>query len=265
MQSPFVTISQGLWTRQDETLRGEMTEAAKRGFFYLEMPEDCRSLVKELKDFAEWWFKSGTKNLNEFDGGDLIQGEKAYFDQGDWALFLPEKVLDLTQKISSISIEILKTIYSWAGFSERDYEKISGGATLGKGKAVLNLTHYRKEINQKGLGEHRDFGQITLLLIDKIGLQVLFQDEWVDVDPMDNYFVIIFGQTLEVLINNKSQLIAANHRVAQVFEDRISMALFTHNHGETPIYQRINKELLVYRTTSYEFLMECLANTEAFK
>jgi hypothetical protein len=265
-ESPFVTVSQSLWTGQDETLKKEISEAAKRGFFYLEMPDDCRPLVKEVKDFASWVFSMRNLNsTNYHDGGGNIQREQAYFHEEEWSTLFPEKVLELTQKISSINIEILKNIYSWAGFSECDYEKISGGATSGKGTSVLNFSHYRAEKKQKGLGEHRDFGQITLLFIDKVGLQVHFHGNWVDVKPMENHFVIIFGQTLEVLIHDKSQLIAANHRVAQVFEDRISITLFTHNRSDTPIQQRIDDEIKVYRNTSYEFLQECLENTQAFK
>lgn len=195
----------------------------------------------------------------------IFKESKPIFSREQWSKLLPEKVLEFSQKISSISIGVLKAVYSWAQFPECDYEKISGGAILGRGTSALTFNNYPVNKQKKGLGEHQDFGQVTLLFIDKVGLEVQFQDNWVDVKPMENHFVVLFGQTLEVLINDKSRLIAASHRVVQCFEDRMSIALFTHNHNDTQILQRTENGLIVYRTASHEFLMECLQKTLAFK
>lgn len=80
--SPFITISQDSWMKQDEVFEKELSEAAKRGFFYLEMPEDCKQLVMEVKAFAYWWFAGGSKSCNYHNGGEHIQREQAYFLQG---------------------------------------------------------------------------------------------------------------------------------------------------------------------------------------
>jgi len=53
-----------------------------------------------------------------------------------------------------------------------------------------------------GMPPHSDYGFLTLLLQDEVeGLQILYRDEWVTVDPIPGSFVVNVGDHLEVYIN----------------------------------------------------------------
>ena len=49
-----------------------------------------------------------------------------------------------------------------------------------------------------GLSSHSDFGSITILMQDVVGLQVKKGDQWINVKPIPNAFVILIGDQLEV-------------------------------------------------------------------
>jgi isopenicillin N synthase-like dioxygenase len=65
--------------------------------------------------------------------------------------------------------------------------------------AVLSPKHYPpREEAGLGSGPHTDFGALTLLLQDRIsGLQVLWRDEWVDVPPNPDAYVVNIGDMLQ--------------------------------------------------------------------
>ena len=80
-----------------------------------------------------------------------------------------------------------------------------------------------------GVGEHTDYGLLTLLAQDDSGgLQVQLPaadgDRWVDVPPVQDAFVANLGDMIERLSGGR--LVATPHRVAPPNTDRISMPLF---------------------------------------
>ena len=80
-----------------------------------------------------------------------------------------------------------------------------------------------------GVGEHTDYGLLTLLAQDDSGgLQVQLPaadgDRWVDVPPVQDAFVANLGDMIERLSGGR--LVATPHRVAPQSTDRISMPLF---------------------------------------
>ena len=80
----------------------------------------------------------------------------------------------------------------------------------------------------QGVGEHRDSGVLTLLYPQPgtTGLQVNYQDTWIDVEPIENTFVVNIGKLLEVATGG--YLRATVHRVLLTppGEDRISVPFF---------------------------------------
>ncbi|PHH91544.1 hypothetical protein CDD83_29 [Cordyceps sp. RAO-2017] len=63
-----------------------------------------------------------------------------------------------------------------------------------------------------GIGEHTDFGYLTLLKVDSPGLQVLSPtDEWVDVPVVDDGFIINVGDMLDQLTHGRFR--SRPHRV----------------------------------------------------
>ena len=67
--------------------------------------------------------------------------------------------------------------------------------------------------SNQGVGAHKDYGFLALLLQDKIGgLQVETRDgEWVDAPPIEDTFVFNIGEVLEIITNG--YLRATVHRV----------------------------------------------------
>lgn len=94
---------------------------------------------------------------------------------------------------------------------------------------LLKLVRYpgSDDITQ-GVGAHQDPGFLTLLLIepDIGGLQVQLGDEWIDVPPTDDCFVVNIGELMEVA--TQGYLRATKHRVAAppAGSERISIPYF---------------------------------------
>ena len=80
--------------------------------------------------------------------------------------------------------------------------------------------------NELGVGEHTDYGLLTLLRQDEIGgLEVWHQDRWLSAPPVPDSFVCNVGDMLERL--TAGRYVSALHRVRNVStQDRVSMPLF---------------------------------------
>ncbi|KAL7917561.1 hypothetical protein ACQKWADRAFT_29062 [Trichoderma austrokoningii] len=63
-----------------------------------------------------------------------------------------------------------------------------------------------------GIGEHTDFGYLTILKVDSPGLQILSpSDEWVDVPVIENAFIVNVGDMLDQLTHGRFR--SRPHRV----------------------------------------------------
>ena len=80
--------------------------------------------------------------------------------------------------------------------------------------------------NELGVGEHTDYGLLTLLQQDAVaGLQIWHHDRWLPAPPVTDSFVCNVGDMLERL--TAGRYVSALHRVRNVStHDRISMPLF---------------------------------------
>lgn len=95
----------------------------------------------------------------------------------------------------------------------------------------IRLLHYANEKSSpdKGVyacGAHSDYGMITLLLTDdQPGLQINFQNEWIDVPPRPDAFIVNLGDMLERWSNGLFQ--STMHRVLTSGEkERYSIPFF---------------------------------------
>ncbi|XP_013631954.1 PREDICTED: feruloyl CoA ortho-hydroxylase 2-like [Brassica oleracea var. oleracea] len=75
-----------------------------------------------------------------------------------------------------------------------------------------------------GMPPHSDYGFVTLLLQDDVeGLQIMYRDEWVTVDPIPGSFVVNVGDHLEIFSNGRYKSVL--HRVlVNSTKPRISVA-----------------------------------------
>ncbi len=82
------------------------------------------------------------------------------------------------------------------------------------------------KVPSAGVGEHTDYGLLTLLYQDEVGgLQVRHEDTWIDVPYVPGSFVINVGDMLERLTSGR--YLSALHRVFNTSErPRISMPFF---------------------------------------
>lgn len=80
--------------------------------------------------------------------------------------------------------------------------------------------------DELGVGEHTDYGLLTLLRQDTVGgLEIWHQDHWLAAPPMPDSFVCNVGDMLERL--TAGRYVSALHRVHNLStQDRISMPLF---------------------------------------
>lgn len=91
---------------------------------------------------------------------------------------------------------------------------------------IFNYPRRADADNGWGVGEHTDYGFITLLKQDDVGgLQVRHRDQWLEVPDVPDSFVCNVGDMLERL--TQGRYVSALHRVRSSRErDRLSMALF---------------------------------------
>ncbi|KAI5859274.1 hypothetical protein GGS23DRAFT_327585 [Durotheca rogersii] len=79
-----------------------------------------------------------------------------------------------------------------------------------------------------GIGEHTDFGFLTILKVDSPGLQILSpSDEWIDVPVVENSFVVNIGDMFDQLTHGRYR--SRPHRVLRPGPDsapRFSFPLF---------------------------------------
>lgn len=87
-------------------------------------------------------------------------------------------------------------------------------------------SHASTEDDKIGVGEHTDYGLLTLLRQDDAGgLEIWHQDRWLAATPVPDSFVCNVGDMLERL--TAGRYVSALHRVRNVStRDRISMPLF---------------------------------------
>ncbi|XP_071732513.1 1-aminocyclopropane-1-carboxylate oxidase homolog 1-like [Rutidosis leptorrhynchoides] len=99
---------------------------------------------------------------------------------------------------------------------------------MGCAEGVLLVGHYYPPCPQPelaiGTPNHKDHGFITILLQDHIGgLQVFFQNQWIDVPPIPGALVVNAGDLLQLITNGK--FVSAKHKVvAKNIGPRISVA-----------------------------------------
>ncbi|XP_061992767.1 1-aminocyclopropane-1-carboxylate oxidase homolog 1-like [Rosa rugosa] len=77
-----------------------------------------------------------------------------------------------------------------------------------------------------GTDKHSDANFLTILLQDNIGgLQILHENQWIDVAPVDGSVIVNIGDLLQLISNDK--FVSVNHRaVTKTVGPRISVACF---------------------------------------
>lgn len=145
-------------------------------------------------------------------------GEHAYWwlqGPNQWPAALPElrtAALAWIDRLSSVAARLLRELLTAIGAPADFYEPVFGD----RAHPHLKLVRYPGSAGDgadQGVGAHKDYGFLTLLLQDQIGgLQVQREDGlFHEVPPLPGAFVVNLGELLEVATNG--YLVATNHRV----------------------------------------------------
>ncbi|TFD53549.1 isopenicillin N synthase family oxygenase [Cryobacterium frigoriphilum] len=145
-----------------------------------------------------------------------------------WPESLPELeavALRWNTELSRIALRLLR---AWA-LALGSPEDVFDAAFASNPFLLTKIVRYPGQPERaQGVGEHRDGGVLTLLLVEpgKDGLQVEHDGEWIDAPPLENAFVVNIGEMLELATDG--YLKATLHRVFSPVDgsDRISVPFF---------------------------------------
>lgn len=224
-------------------------KAMQDGFIYLEIPESCGKLIEIGRAFANSFYKSAEVKGLKLDGfGGYhdrsqvnLQVESFYANRNDWEHLVSKSIFSeelkkLAEEMNKVGLEILRKILATLELPEEKWDTLTGDVASDKATTFFSFNHYRTELAHEGLGAHKDFGFVTVLFIDKLGLEGKVQNNWVNVPPLENHFIINFGRCLELITKQSGKINAIEHRVRMLTEDRASFGVFMDGKGELPVY-----------------------------
>nr|WP_256919092.1 2-oxoglutarate and iron-dependent oxygenase domain-containing protein [Streptomyces hilarionis] len=221
----FQLVGHGVTERETQALLSAM-----RAFFAL--PEDRRLALDNVNSPH---FRGYTRTGDERTGGrqdwrDQLDigaerparrpgpDEPAYWwlqGPNQWPAGLPElrtAALAWIERLSAVARKLLHELLASIGAPAGFYDPVFGE----RAHPHLKLVRYPGSAGDgagQGVGAHKDYGFLTLLLQDEVGgLQVQREDgAFHDVPPLPGAFVVNLGELLEVATDG--YLVATNHRV----------------------------------------------------
>lgn len=222
------------------------------GFFYVRDHGIAPSVVQDLMAQAQEFFARPEAERLEIDnlnspqfrgytrtGNERTQGKQDWRDQLDIGPEEPARTLAPTDpdyfgligpnQWPSAQPSLRPAIETWWNQAERVSVQLLAALAVSLGQpasifdewfgershSFLKLIHYpgRDHAEKQGVGSHKDYGFLTLLLQDNHGgLQVQTDaGEWIDAPPIPGTFIVNVGEMLEIA--SSGYLKATVHRV----------------------------------------------------
>lgn len=241
-----------------------ISEAARKGIFYCEYQNDFQNLIDEALQFC-YRFPID-EELKKFTDGKFggyhprphDQIESFYVEKRDWEKILSINLQVLCYKMNAIAKTLLKAILKNSGIPKELWNSGTGKITEEKGQNYFSFNHYNPLKSSVGLKAHRDFGFVSILFVEKQGLEVLVQDVWEKVSPLKNHFVVILGKAFEILVNDTLKVTAARHQVRQLSEERASFGITCDNETDSPVLKYVGENKMEMVHPNYNnYLKEC--------
>lgn len=267
----LVSFKKSEFLEKGDAFKQKFSAALRQGFFYMEIPEEIKQGLNSAISFAEE-LREQQEKLKSFDlgvqaGYQVRKGTQVVAfvaKKEDWQKVHSTEVQSVALKMNDLALELLKEALQCLDIPIDQWEKATGGLTHGKGSNYFTVNNYKPGPEKIGLIPHHDWGWITVLFINQIGLEAMVDNVWTDIPPKNNYFVINFGKAFDTLIDDKTKLNASLHRVRHLFEKRISFGLFI-NHDENSSVYQLKKGNLIEKQSYREFITERFAEVEALQ
>lgn len=263
-------IVQLTWEELEENstnFKQKFSQALREGFFYVEIPKDLFQNITETKKFADNLRSNETikkiKLHPKLDYQERFGTQAVAFGalSKHWEEVYPKPVKEIAEAMNDMALKILKASLKHLSVPEDIWDLVTGELTTGKGANAFTLNHYKTGEQKIGLTPHKDLGWITLLFIDKMGLEST-QDgkKWYAIPPKEGYFVVNFGRAFELLIGSTDKLRASLHRVRHIEEkegERTSFGLFNFHTEGAEVFQMKENNDLAHFATYEEYLNLC--------
>ena len=138
---------------------------------------------------------------------------------------LKDAVLQYIQEVTNVGHLVMKGISLSLGLEENYFFTKYNQDPL----ILFRIFHYppqMKTVTQWGVGEHTDYGLLTILKQDTTGgLQVKSNDGWIEAPPVENTFICNIGDMLDRMTGGLYR--STPHRVINTSgKDRYSFPLF---------------------------------------
>jgi hypothetical protein len=243
----------------------QLGEAAKGGIFYLEM---AQAYDKHLNDALQFSYRfPNDEKIKQYTDGKFggyhqrehDQIESFYVERKDWSSILPANIQELACEMDQLANNLLKAILEQAGIPKELWSDGTGLLTAGGGQKHFSFNHYRFKKQTAGIKSHQDIGFLTILFVEKAGLEAVYKGEWVDVPPLANHFVVLLGKAFEILVDDCSKVSGAWHRVRQLTEERVSFAVTCDNDENQSVKRYLRKmaQLATVHESYHDYLEEC--------
>ena len=260
----------------------DFIKALELGFFLVKIPSEID--LKPGDRFVKNFFKpkDGNTNLDQYRGYkevDLGQPYQGYFDRefdqwenfyiesSNWQKYLTPPLVLLGNQMTDLGITILRNVLKYLQIPEQIWTKVTSGLSDKKGHHMLAFNHFRSNKAVRGTKFHRDSGWVTVLRSWEPGLVALINDKIYAIDPVDKYFIVNFGSSIEVLTGALNTPARGNiHGVLRTIrkdteEDRYSYVVFLDSNLSGKIYQLDNKMNPKFLQTVADFAVQEVSRT----
>lgn len=206
-----------------------LDRARRHGAFYLKQPEDLdfgpgiRLAQNYYLDpdggpddaYRGYRNRDLGKSLMGYSQTGHDQDELLQIESWLWAEYVPETVGDLLWVINDLSRRALSGLFALLDVPLEGVDTITGGMSTNNALQYCIFNHYISTVGHPvGLTAHKDSGFVTTLYTTEAGLESLENNEWVPFDPLEGYFTVVLGHSLEVLTARTALPVSASyHRV----------------------------------------------------
>ncbi|MEZ4359572.1 MAG: 2OG-Fe(II) oxygenase family protein [Kofleriaceae bacterium] len=242
------------------------------GCFYLEIPEALdllpgkvlgREFYRDLEDGepATAAYRGFRERGDVYFDREHFQTEHVLLDRPGRARHFPPELRAMCDALNDIARLVLRQVLDALGVPEAIWRQVTGGAIDDEGTHWFAASHYRPELDRMGCAPHKDTGFVTILYIEREGLEASVAQSWAPIDARPGAFVVNFGRSLELLMECSPRPVRAIlHRVRKTVhtpgvEDRYSFAAFVNPPATGMLYRYDGAQAVAYQSVE-EFLVE---------